>query len=102
MQLALQTLQLQYRIYNSDIEPEHETDYPCGCAIHRYKARKFQRQGIQDMWSEAVMYPGMCLQQGLPTTLTMSRRTRVPREFVHPGYLHEEPLYEQRGLALRV
>ncbi|KAK6426173.1 hypothetical protein LTR81_001425 [Elasticomyces elasticus] len=58
MQQALQNLQYQYGIYNSDIEPEHETDYYCGCPIHRYQARKWNRYGVQDMWSRAVMYPG--------------------------------------------
>ncbi|KAK5681046.1 hypothetical protein LTS10_006806 [Elasticomyces elasticus] len=58
MQQALQNLQYQYGIYNSDIEPEHDTDYYCGCAIHRYQARKWNRYGVQDMWSRAVMYPG--------------------------------------------
>jgi hypothetical protein len=27
MQQALQTVQYSYNIYNSDIEPEHDTDY---------------------------------------------------------------------------
>ncbi|KAK5706594.1 hypothetical protein LTR97_001584 [Elasticomyces elasticus] len=58
MQQALQNLQYQYGIYNSDIEPEHDTDYYCGCPIHRYQARKWNRYGVQDMWSRAVMYPG--------------------------------------------
>ncbi|KAK5139851.1 hypothetical protein LTR32_007177, partial [Rachicladosporium monterosium] len=58
MQQALQTLQYQYGIYNSDIEPEHDTDYPCSCAIHQYKYRKWNRYGVQEMWSKAVMYPG--------------------------------------------
>jgi hypothetical protein len=30
----------------------------CGCPIHMYKRRKWQRLGTQDMWSKAVMYPG--------------------------------------------
>jgi len=58
MQQALQSLQFQYRIYNSDIEPEHESEYPCSCPIHRYQARKWARYGVQDMWSKAVIYPG--------------------------------------------
>lgn len=58
MQQMLQNLQYQYNIYNSDIEPEHDTDYYCSCSVCRYKRRKWQRYGVQDMWSKAVMYPG--------------------------------------------
>lgn len=58
MQQRLQTLQYQYGIYNSDIDPEHETDYPCSCPIHQYKRLKFNRYGVQKEWSKAVMYPG--------------------------------------------
>jgi hypothetical protein len=54
----LQNVQYKYRIYNSDIEPEHETDYYCNCDIHQYKRRKWNRIGVQNMWSKAVMYPG--------------------------------------------
>jgi len=60
MQNALQTLQLQYGIYNSEVEPEHDTDYYCGCPIHRYKLMKWNRYRVQEMWSKAVMYPGKC------------------------------------------
>ncbi|KIW10745.1 hypothetical protein PV08_10044 [Exophiala spinifera] len=58
MQNALQSLQFQYQIYNSEIEPEHEADYYCNCPIHNYQQMKFRRYGVQDMWSKAVMYPG--------------------------------------------
>ena len=58
MQQLLQNLQYQYNIYNDDIEPEHETEYYCNCPIHQYKQRKWNRVGVQDMWSQAVMYPG--------------------------------------------
>ncbi len=58
MQQALQTLQYRYGIYNSEIEPEHESDYYCTCAIHMYKMMKYRRYGVQEMWSKAVMYPG--------------------------------------------
>lgn len=64
MQQALLRLQYQYRIFNSDIEPEHDSDYPCNCAIHQYKARKAARFKVQDMWSKAVMYPGELLPSG--------------------------------------
>ncbi len=61
MQQRLQQLQYQYRIYNSDIEPEHETEnYYCNCAIHNYQRRKWSRLDVQEMWSKAVMYPGKC------------------------------------------
>ncbi|KIY02092.1 uncharacterized protein Z520_02230 [Fonsecaea multimorphosa CBS 102226] len=58
MQNALQRLQFQYNIYNSEIEPEHETDFYCSCPIHQYQRMKWSRYGVQDMWSRAVMYPG--------------------------------------------
>jgi len=58
MQTALQNLQFKYGIYNSEIEPEHETDYPCSCPIHQYQRMKWNRYGVQEMWSKAVMYPG--------------------------------------------
>lgn len=59
MQQRLQDLRYQYRIYNSDIEPEHEADYWCSCPIHQYRQLKWNRRGVQEMWSKAVMYPGM-------------------------------------------
>jgi hypothetical protein len=58
MQNALQNLQQQYRIFNSEIEPEHDSDYPCGCPIHQYKLMKRRRRPVLTQWSEAVMYPG--------------------------------------------
>ncbi|KAK9234133.1 hypothetical protein V1525DRAFT_428682 [Lipomyces kononenkoae] len=58
MQNLLQSLQIQYGIYNSEIEPEHDTDYYCNCPIHNYMRLKISRSGVQDMWSRAVMYPG--------------------------------------------
>jgi hypothetical protein len=58
MQNELQTLQMSYKIYNPEIEPEHETDYYCSCPVHLYQRMKFARYPVQDMWSHAVMYPG--------------------------------------------
>lgn len=58
MQNMLQSVQLRNRIYNSDIEPEHESDLGCDCYIHRYRIRKMDRLDVQEMWSKAVMYPG--------------------------------------------
>jgi hypothetical protein len=58
MQQMLQNLQFQYAIYNPDIEPEHETDYPCNCPIHQYQYAKYRRYRVQDIWSNAVLYPG--------------------------------------------
>ncbi|WPH04411.1 Hypothetical protein R9X50_00730200 [Acrodontium crateriforme] len=58
MQQALQDIQYKYQIYNAEIEPEHETEYYCACPIHMYNQRKYNRLGVQDMWSKAVMYPG--------------------------------------------
>jgi len=58
MQNWLQNLQYQYNIFNSEIEPEHETEYYCSCPIHQYQRAKWARYSVQDMWSNAVMYPG--------------------------------------------
>ncbi|KAJ9205595.1 hypothetical protein C8Q69DRAFT_34390 [Paecilomyces variotii] len=54
----LQSVQLKHRIYNSDIEPEHDSFIDCNCSIHQYRARKLERLGVQDLWSKTVMYPG--------------------------------------------
>jgi hypothetical protein len=54
----LMQLQYSYGIYNSDIEPEHETEYSCSCPIHQYQRQKAYRLPVQEMWSKAVMYPG--------------------------------------------
>jgi hypothetical protein len=58
MQQALQDLQYEYRIYNSDIEPEHETEYYCNCSLHQYQRLKWRRLPVQERWNRAVMYPG--------------------------------------------
>lgn len=73
MQNMLLNVQMAFQIYNSEIDPEHETDYFCNCAIHQYKMRKWNRLGVQDMWSKAVMYPGEkayhdCYQRALFTS----------------------------------
>ncbi|KAM0465778.1 hypothetical protein ACHAPV_000722 [Trichoderma viride] len=57
MQNILQNVQLAHRIFNSDIEPEHDVDTFCGCDIHQYKGLKVRRLDVQNKWSEAVMYP---------------------------------------------
>ncbi|KAF9062909.1 hypothetical protein BDP27DRAFT_1480352 [Rhodocollybia butyracea] len=53
-----QMVQRAHGIYNSDIEPEHVTDYICHCDIHAYRKKNITRLGVQEMWSRAVMYPG--------------------------------------------
>lgn len=58
MQFLLQNVQQVSRIYNPEIEPEHDTDYYCNCHIHRYIGRKMSRLNVLEMWSRAVMYPG--------------------------------------------
>lgn len=58
MQNILQNVQLAHRIFNSDIEQEHDVDTFCGCDIHQYKGLKVRRLDVQNKWSEAVMYPG--------------------------------------------
>lgn len=55
MRLAVQR---SLRIYNPEIEPEHEVDYYCTCPVHKYKQRKTNRLVVQELWSKAVMYPG--------------------------------------------
>ena len=60
MQNYLQTLQYNLGIYNDDIEPEHETEYNwCTCSVHQYQRRKYERLPVQNLWSKAVLYPGM-------------------------------------------
>lgn len=59
MQQELQTLQYRYRIYNSDIEPEHDSDMPCACPIHEYTHKKQCRIPALQLWSKAVRYPGI-------------------------------------------
>ncbi|KAL8280502.1 hypothetical protein RQP46_007150 [Phenoliferia psychrophenolica] len=46
------------RIYNEDIEPEHETEQFCSCSICDYRRFKTKRSGIHDLWSRATKYPG--------------------------------------------
>lgn len=58
MQFLLQNVQQISRIFNPEIEPEHDTDYWCGCHIHQYMSRKINRLNVLDLWSKAVMYPG--------------------------------------------
>ncbi|KAH0828263.1 hypothetical protein FOPE_00208 [Fonsecaea pedrosoi] len=87
MQNALQKLQFQYQIYNSEIEPEHEADYYCGCPIHIYQRMKWSRYGVQDMWSKAVMYPGEKAYNDNPQSLTGLSRNPYRIRVVSPyGY----------------
>lgn len=59
MQQLLQVVQLHYRIYNTDLEPpDHDVDFYCTCQSCGYKRRKTARYRTQDIWSQAVMYPG--------------------------------------------
>ena len=58
MQQHLQQLQYRLNIWNAEVEPEHDTEYYCTCAVHKYQRRKIQRVPLQKMWSKAVMYPG--------------------------------------------
>lgn len=61
MQTMLLSVQLRYKLYNPDLEPEHELDGYCNCLVHQYQRRKWDRRGVQTMWSKAVMYPGKTL-----------------------------------------
>jgi hypothetical protein len=58
IQKMLHSVQLSCRIYNSEIEPEHETHLLCDCPVHKYWKKKFDRLGVLEMWSKAVIYPG--------------------------------------------
>jgi hypothetical protein len=58
LQNILQTVQMAHQIYNSEIEPEHESNGYCDCDIHEYKFIQMNRLGVQELWSKAVMYPG--------------------------------------------
>jgi hypothetical protein len=103
MQNVLQGVQLAHRIYNSDIEPEHDVDTFCGCDIHQYMNLKVRRLNVQNGWSEAVMYPGKrhceasdCSSAQLTDSqakrhiitatrqlLAIFSRTRTDRAFIH-------------------
>ncbi|CAG8939872.1 unnamed protein product [Penicillium salamii] len=58
IQNMLHSVQLSCRIYNPEIEPEHETHVLCDCPVHQYWKRKFERLEVLEMWSKAVLYPG--------------------------------------------
>ncbi|KAJ5971856.1 uncharacterized protein N7479_001774 [Penicillium vulpinum] len=59
MKAALHNIQQAGGIFNSDIEPEHTTQfYNCNCDVHNYKERKAARLPVQEIWSKAVIYPG--------------------------------------------
>ncbi|KAJ5915974.1 hypothetical protein N7454_010881 [Penicillium verhagenii] len=58
MQNLLHGIQLSCQIWNPEIEPEHETNELCECAVHKYLKRKIDRLQTQEMWSKAVVYPG--------------------------------------------
>ncbi|OQE43223.1 hypothetical protein PENCOP_c003G00134 [Penicillium coprophilum] len=59
MKAALHSIQQACVIFNSDIEPEHTTQfYNCDCDVHKYKDRKAVRLPVQELWSKAVIYPG--------------------------------------------
>ncbi|CAG8427742.1 unnamed protein product [Penicillium salamii] len=58
VQKMLHSVQMSCRIYNPEIEPEHETHVLCDCPVHQYWKRKFERLEVLEMWSKAVLYPG--------------------------------------------
>ncbi|KAK9368291.1 hypothetical protein V1509DRAFT_83416 [Lipomyces kononenkoae] len=95
MQNLLQNLQFQYGIYNSEIEPEHETDYPCSCPIHNYMRLKWRRIGVQDMWSRAVMYPGEKAYNDSSQTPVVFSNNPYTRRVVSP-YGYFQPAFVQR------
>ncbi|KAJ7726420.1 hypothetical protein B0H16DRAFT_1780593 [Mycena metata] len=58
MQNQLQAAQYDAAIYNSDIEPEHDTETWCSCKACGYRRAKRNRMSTHDIWSTAVRYPG--------------------------------------------
>jgi chorismate mutase len=58
MQKMLYGAQLSARVFNPEVEPEHETSALCECPVHRYWKRKIDRLDVHESWSKAVMYPG--------------------------------------------
>lgn len=105
MQNILQQVQLSHRIFNSDIEPEHDVDnFYCGCDIHQYMGLKMRRLGVQNRWSEAVMYPGKrrrMLSRGLDCLSARLTERFVGEKSYHDcyqtrlGYLSRNP-YKMR------
>ncbi|KAK0390999.1 hypothetical protein NLU13_0501 [Sarocladium strictum] len=88
MQQTLQALQYKYGIYNSEIEPEHDTDWPCGCPIHNYQRMKLNRLPVLDQWSRAVMYKGDKPYNDLPLAPLMFSSNPYRNSFLSPyGYM---------------
>jgi hypothetical protein len=57
MQKMLHSAQLAGRVFNPEVEPEHETTELCDCPVHTYWKRKIERLDLHETWSQAVMYP---------------------------------------------
>lgn len=58
MQKMLHGAQLSSRVFNPEVEPEHDTSALCECPVHKYWKRKIDRLDVHEAWSKAVMYPG--------------------------------------------
>ncbi|KAJ6120147.1 hypothetical protein N7523_004427 [Penicillium sp. IBT 18751x] len=58
MQKMLHSAQLSGRVFNPEVEPEHDTTDLCDCPVHTYWKRKIERLDTHETWSKAVMYPG--------------------------------------------
>ncbi|CAI7572421.1 unnamed protein product [Penicillium glandicola] len=89
---ALHDVQQACRIFNSDIEPVHASEFlNCNCDVHRYKDRKAARLPVQEMWSKAVMYPGESAYHDINTSSHAIKNpySRVPSPFpvTTPGAL---------------
>ncbi|PWY92280.1 hypothetical protein BO70DRAFT_357412 [Aspergillus heteromorphus CBS 117.55] len=95
MQNMLQHTQRVCMIYNSDIEPEHDTQKTsCSCEVHQYMYKKMKRLKVQEMWSKAVMYPGerayhdcfsVTVFSGNPYSTVISPYGLNPWEFQRPN-----------------
>lgn len=79
----LQSVQFRLGIYNSDIEPEHDSDFYCGCPTHQYQRAKISRLGVQERWSKAVMYPGRSCSSNKLQRIADWARERVGEKSYH-------------------
>ena len=96
MQNFLQTIQLQARIYNSEIEPEHEIEGYCSCPIHQYQYMKQKRRQVHRAWSEAVMYPNEKVYNDLPPQTPFSGNPYTNRVVSPYGYFTGNTWYAPR------
>ncbi|KAJ5385799.1 hypothetical protein N7509_008340 [Penicillium cosmopolitanum] len=106
MQNLLQTAQLNFGIYNPEIEPEHDANLYCVCEIHQYKRRKMNRLHVHDIWSKAVMYPGEkvyhdCYQNPIFSNNPYTYSVTSPYAFTRSSFFaipRPDPYYHARSV----